>query len=705
MNTSRPSSARLTVAIASLLAAPMAPAETLTAHDDDLEEIVVTASPLRVGATDLAQAAVVLAGDDLARRISSSLGETLATQPGVTASFFGPRASRPIIRGLSGERVLMLQNGVSALDVSNLSPDHSVAIEEILADQVEVLKGPSTLLYGSGAVGGVVNVVDGRIPTSQVEDGWSGAAELRGETVDEELSGAGRVDGQVGAFGFHAQGYLRETEDYDVPGYAWSRDARREAIAEGEEPDLTRGTVRNSDSETEGGALGAAWHGDGVTVGLAWGRHETNYGLPGPGEHAHEEGEEEPVVAAVIASVAPIAAPAPGEEEEEALIRIDQSQDRYDFKAEWTEFDGLLDQVLLRAAYNDYEHVELEGSEVGTRFEQEGIDARLHVGHKAIAGWEGTLGAQYTSNDLEAAGAEAYVPPSETDAMSVFVLERKRYGQLTVDLGARIEQQEIDTVATLRDYDATAYTVAGGLLWSFSDKLTAAAQVTRSQRHPQAAELYSNGPHLAVRRYEIGDDRLGRETATTLDLGLRAEGDLHWHVSAFYSDFDDYVYGAPTGTEIDDLPVFVYVQEDAEFYGLEAEMEFPLVETDDGGLHARVGGDWVRGKLKDGGNLPQIPPMRLLAGLEYDSGPLHAGIDLQWFDDQDDVADEETSTDGGTLLGAEVSWLVDEWQPNLLVFLRGTNLLDEEMRRHSSPLKEYVPLPGASVLLGVRATF
>jgi iron complex outermembrane receptor protein len=208
-----------------------------------------------------------------------------------------------------------------------------------------------------------------------------------------------------------------------------------------------------------------------------------------------------------------------------------------------------------------------------------------------------------------------------------------------------------------------------------------------------------------VRRYEIGDDRLGRETSNTLELGLRSEGALHWHVSAFWSDFDDYVYAAPTDQEIDDLPVFVYTQEDARFYGFEAELEFPLIEADDGGLRARVGGDWVRGKLDDGGDLPQIPPLRLLAGLEYDAGPLHAGIDVQWFDRQDDVAAEETLTDGGTLLGAEMGY---EWQfagPDLMLFVRGTNLLDEEVRRHVSPLKDYAPLPGRSFLLGVRAGF
>jgi iron complex outermembrane receptor protein len=666
---------RLSPAIACILAAPAAFSQHAV-----LEEIIVTATPLRVGATDLAQAAVVLAGDDLSRRIASSLGETLAAQPGVTASFFGPRASRPIIRGLAGERVLMLQNGVSALDVSNLSPDHSVGIEEILADQVEVLKGPSTLLYGSGAVGGVVNVVDGRIPDGD-PDGWSGAAELRGETVDEEPSAAGRVDGRVDSVGIHAHGYSRETSDYDIPGYAWSRAARNAAIDAGEEPDLARGTVANSDSETTGGAIGASWFGEDVMVGLSWARHETNYGLPGPGEEAED----------------PLEAP--------AAIRIDQEQDRFDFTAEWSSLGGLVDSVLLRAAYNDYQHAELEGAEVGTLFEQTGLDARLHVGHVPLAGWTGTLGVQNTDTDLDASGAEAYIPPSQTRASSLFLLERRKLDRLTVDLGGRLERQEIDTVAGLNDYSGNAFTLAGGLLWEFDAALTGALQLTRSERHPRAAELYADGPHLAVGRFEIGDDRLGTETANTIDLGLRREGAVHWHLSLYYSDFADYVYAAATGAEEDGLPVFQYLQRDAGFYGLEAEIEFSLHESGAGALHARLGGDYVRGKLSGGGSPPQIPPLRLMAALEFDTGPLHAAVDLQWVDDQTDVADGETATDGGTLVGAELSYRWEAWQPGLLVFLRGSNLFDEELRRHGSPLKDYLPLPGTSLLVGLRASF
>jgi len=681
----RKSHGALTTAIGALLAGA-SPAQHL-----ELEEIVVTASPLRASAIDLAQSAIVLAGDDLRRGIASSLGESLASLPGVSASYFGPRASRPIIRGLSGERVLMLQDGVSALDVSNLSPDHSVAIEDVLAEQVEILKGPTTLLYGSGAVGGVVNVVDGRIPDADDED-LAGAGELRTDTATGELSAVGKLDARVGAIGVHAALYDRSTDDVEVPGYAWSKAARDEAIADGEEPDLTRGKVRNSDSDTSGGTLGASWIGEHSVIGLAWSRHQTDYGLPGPGEHHEEEGAD------------PVVEPVEGEEEAQT-VRIDQEQDRYDFRAEWRELEGWLDNVLVRAAWNDYQHEELEGSEVGTRFEQTGLDARLHLGHRTLAGWDGTLGFQYTDLDLEAEGAEAYIPPSQTAALSAFVVEQRAFGDFTLDLGMRLEGQEIETRAEARDYSGTAYTLAGGLLWQFDDTLGAAVHLTRSERHPQATELYANGPHLAVGRFEIGDDRLDKEAATTIDLGLRAEGELHWHVSVFYSDFADYIYAAPTGQEEDGLPVFQYTQGDAEFYGVEAELEFPLYRSSGGELHGRVGGDLVRGKLDDGGNLPQIPPLRLMAGIEYDAGALHAAVDAQWYDDQDDTARNELPTDGGVALSAEFSYRWEAWNPGVLLFLRGTNLLDEELRRHASPLKEYVPLPGRSLLLGLRAEF
>lgn len=673
---------RASVTLASLFAVPAA-----LAQHADLEEIVVTANPLRSSALDLAQSAIVLAGDDLARSVGSSLGESLASQPGVTASYFGPKASRPIIRGLSGERVLMLLDGVSALDVSNLSPDHSVSVEPLLADQIEILKGPTTLLYGSGAVGGVVNTVDGRIPMRKDRETLEGGIELRADTASEERSAAGRLDGALGSFAWHVDGYSRDTSDIEIPGLDWSRALIEEELAQGEPIEATRGHVPNTDSESTGVTAGFAWIGERSLAGFSWGRSETNYGLPGPGEHAPEE--LPPVGVAALAA-------------EEESVRIDQSADRYDFKAEWRELGGLLDSVALRAGYTDYEHEELEGGAVGTRFEQTGLDTRLQLGHRALAGWTGTLGLQYTDMDVEAIGDEAYIPPAGTTQLAAFLVEQQRFGDWTVDFGARLERQQVDVAAAARDYDDTAFSAAAGLVWDLDADLSLALHLTRSERHPQAAELYSDGPHLAVRRYEIGDENLGTESANTVDFGLRRTGNIAWRASVFYSDFRDYIFPLDTGAEEDGLPVFLYRQGDATFYGAEGEVEFPVWQGKGRAIDASLGADYVRGKLDGGGNLPQMPPLRVTATLEYDAGPLHGVLGLAWYDEQDKLAANELPTDSYTLLDFEVSYRWERWKPGVLVFLKGSNLLDEEARRHSSPLKDYVPLPGRSLLLGVR---
>lgn len=671
---------RVAVTLASLSAVPV-----VLAQHTGLEEVVVTANPLRSTALELAQSAIVLAGDDLARSVGSSLGESLAAQPGVTASYFGPKASRPIIRGLSGERVLMLLDGVGALDVSNLSPDHSVSVEPLLADQIEILKGPTTLLYGSGAVGGVVNTVDGRIPMRKDRGPLEGGLELRADTASEERSVAGRLDGAAGSFAWHVDGYSRDTDDIEIPGRDWSAALIAEKEAEGEPIEATRGHVPNTDSESEGITAGFAWIGERSLVGFSWGRAQTNYGLPGPGEHAHGDEEE-----------------APGGEEEEEAVRIDQTADRYDFKAEWRELGGLIDNVALRAAYTDYEHEELEGDTVGTRFEQTGLDTRVHLGHRPVAGWTGTVGLQYTDIDLEAVGAEAYIPPSRTTGLSAFLVEQQRFGDWTVDFGGRLERQEIDVPGGARGYDGTAFSAAAGLLWDWTPDLTLALHLTHSERHPQAAELYSEGPHLAVGRYEIGDAGLGTETANTVDLGLRGTGAVSWRASLFYSDFRDYVFPLGTGDEEDGLPVFVYRQADATFYGAEGEIEVPVWQGAERAVNARFGADYVRGKLDGGGNLPQMPPLRLTTALEYDAGPLHSVLGVAWYDRQDRLAANELPTDSYTLVDFEVSYRWERWQPGVLLFVKAGNLLDEEARRHSSPLKDYVPLPGRSLLVGVR---
>lgn len=669
---------------------------TQSAHSQETrpEEIVVTSTALRETALDVAQPATVLGGDALRRQIATSLGETIAAELGVSATYFGPSASRPLIRGLGGERVLMLHDGVSALDVSSLSQDHAVAVESVLADQIEILRGPATLLFGSGAVGGVINVVDGRIPTRFDAAENRRVVEVRGDTAAGERTAVGRLELGSDTVRVHVDGFRRETDDVSIPGYAFSAAERAEHLAQTPDESFARGTLENSASDTYGGAFGISIGSEAGFVGVAVGRYDTTYGVPAAhhehGEEHHGD-EEQPL----------------GAHEHGHDLRIDMRQDRYDLKAERTMRLGAFERLRLRASYNDYQHRELEGREVGTVFAQTGFDVRLNLDHGEIAGWRGTFGSQYLETDFDAEGAEAFVPPALTRQVALFAVEKRDFGALSIELGARAEHQRIDPEGALNRYDEIAHSTSAGFVWHVTDIYSLAANLTRSQRHPQSVELYGDGPHLAIARYEIGDETLEKETAHTVDLTVHRHADrgVHWSMSVFYNDFSHYIYAHDTSAQREGLPVFRYQQQDARLYGLEGELTFPLIARQDVHFEMRLAGDYVRGRLENGSNLPQIPPFRYGLELHFERGPLHLGLDAYRYSRQDEVAANERTTPGYTMLDADASYRFELGAHSLLVFLRGANLLDEEARRHASPLKEIAPLPGRSLHMGVRAEF
>ena len=327
---------------------------------------------------------------------------------------------------------------------------------------------------------------------------------------------------------------------------------------------------------------------------------------------------------------------------------------------------------------------------------------------RSATGWRGTLGAQYVDIDFEALGEEAFVPQSTTEATSLFAFEERHFDAWTIELGARGEQQKIDVdpVTGLPDYDETAINLSAGVVWKFADDHAFAVNVTRTERHPQAAELYANGPHIAAQRFEVGDPNLDLETAITTDVSLRRSGEgVQWTLSAFYNDYSDYIFANPTGEIEDDLPVFAYLQDGAKLHGFEAEVIFPLMEQGDQHLDLRLASDYVRGELDDGGDLPQIPPLRVGAGLHYDQDRWHLGVQAFYYDEQDKVAVNELPTDSFTLVDADASYRLPLEPMSVFFFVRGTNLLDEDARQHASPLKDIAPLPGASLHLGARAEF
>lgn len=666
----------LRIAVVAMLAAAQAP--QVHAQESKVEEVVVTSTALHENPLEVAQPTSVVAGDELRRQIAASIGETLAGELGVSSTYFGPSASRPVIRGLGGYRVQVLQDGAAALDVSSLSQDHAVSIESVVSQQIEIIKGPAALLYGSGAAGGLVNVVTTRIPHEPAKSPISGAAELRSDTSTDERTGAFSLDGGAGALAFHADYFDRETDDVKIPGFAQSDALRRQIIDAGEEPNDIRSRIRNSASDTRGGAVGASLAGDAGYGGLSWSRYESTYGIP-----------------------------------TEAEAFIDMQQDRFDARGDWNANGAWLDTLHLNGAYSDYTHTEFEAPGVpGTLFNQNSFELRAAADHHWSDDWRGTVGAQYVDIDFEAIGEEAFVPPSLTRTLSVFAFEERHFDPWTLELGARAENQTIEPAndSALPDYDETAFNASAGLVFKLAEDHALALNVTRTQRHPQAAELYANGAHIAAGRVETGNANLDMETAWTADVSLRSTGEaIRWTLNAFYNDYDTYIYLNPTGEfeagEAESLPIFDYLQAGAKLYGYEAEVIFPLLGDSDDTLDLRLASDYVRGKLNDGNNLPQIPPLRVGAGLHYETGAWHAGVEAFYNTKQDDVIENELPTDSYTMLNLDVSYRLPLGDSHLLIFARGSNLLDEEARLATSPLKDIAPLPGRSFHLGARAEF
>jgi len=663
-----------------------------------LDELVVTATPLNSTVDAIARPVEVLAGDALDAVKANSLGETLAKLTGVQSSYFGPGVGRPIIRGLDGPRVQVLTGGLSSQDASTVSVDHALSIEPFLADQIEVLKSSASLLYGSGAIGGVVNVVDGRIPEALVNtpSGISGRAELRGNTVNDEATGMLRLDGSGGAFAFHADLFRRSTNDYEIPGFAESAEHLAE---EGEVPDPdSAGKLENSAFETTSGAFGVSLIGDRGFIGTSFSLFDTLYGIPGHAEHGHEghdheedddhgeEGEQ-------------------GEEGEEGAVRIDLRQSRVDFKAGLNEPLPGHERLSVQLGRNRYDHVELEGNEIGTVFQNRATEARFEAVHAPLAGWRGAYGLQYGRRDFSAIGEEAFVPPSISSDAGLFLVEELQLDPFKLEAGVRAERVKIDAGDEgQRTFNTRNVSLSGR--WNVSEALHLQLGIDASERAPSVEELLSDGPHLATSTFEIGDLDLDTERSNRAELGL------HWHTDRFsakaagyHADFRDFIYLAETDEEEDGLPVREWTQADARFTGFELEGEVMLVDADAGRFDLRAFTDTVRGRLDEGGNLPRIAPQRVGADLRWQRQGWRASLGAVRYDRQDRVAAQESETSGYTLIDAHLSYRWEAQATSWQVFLDGTNLGDNEARAHTSFLKEVAPLPGRAFAFGLRAFF
>jgi iron complex outermembrane receptor protein len=630
------------------------------------DEVVVTGTPHEQAPGDIAQSVTVIRADDLDRIRAANLGETLANELGVSSTYFGTGASRPIIRGLAGARVRVLEDGLDAMDAASASDDHAVSVEPLVADQVEIFRGPTTLLYGSGAVGGVVNTVTTRIPELAPPDGFAGAFELRGDSVANDRAGAVRLDGGRDSLAWHFDAQRRDGGDYSIPGFARAAP----------EPGDVRGVLPNSAVETDAAAAGASWIGERGFLGAAVNTFSTLYGIPSR--------EAEPV-------------------------RIDLDQTRVDVRGGWSELGGAISEVDFAIGSNDYEHVELEGDEAGTRFTNDAAEARLELVHSPLGRWSGAFGVQASDREFAAVGEEAFVPPVDTRSFGVFLVEQLDLGPWKLSFGGRFEEQRQRPTGGVPDVDDHAVSLSTAAVHDLGAGYSFVVNLGRAERLPVAEELYSNGPHLATGVIQIGDASLHGEVSAHLDVGIRRKnGDATWSVTAFRTHFDDFIYLDDTGVvdPADDLPVLAFVQRDADFAGIEAEIFRPVASVAGGEIDVRVFGDYVRGELRAGGDLPRMPPARVGARLQFHDERVLAGIEAVRYADQDRVAPNETPTDGYSLLNADFRVkLAAAGGFELELFVNGANLTDEEARKHTSFVKDLAPLPGRNYAVGVRSRF
>jgi iron complex outermembrane receptor protein len=663
------------------------------------EELVVTATGEARGLGELAQAADVLAGQELLGRLQLSLGDTLAAQPGVHSTSFGPGASRPVIRGLGGGRVRVLEGGVGSGDASDTSPDHAVSANPFDAERIEILRGPASLLYGSAAVGGVVNILDERIPDYLPEEAVTGSLTLLGGSAANERSGGFHLDGRLGGrWAWHLDGFRRDSDDVEIPGLA---DADSEEEEEpGHEEEEPTGILENSAVEAEGGTVGVSYVAEGGFFGVSYTTYDTLYGVPGHAHH-HEEEEEEPHVSRWLAGEE-------DEEEEEEAVRIDLEQRRFDVRGEINRELGIFRGLKLRFGQTNYEHQELEGDEVGTLFTNDSWELRIEAPHRQLGPFQGSLGLQASRRDFEAIGEEAFVPPTETTGHAVFLFEEITRGALTWQLGLRYETQDVEAVGELAaDRSHAGVSASLGAVWKLGETWSLAAALARGVKLPNAEELFANGPHVATRSFEIGDPTLDEETSLGLDLTVRHDGEpVDGAVTFFGTRYDGFIIDLPTGEVLDDLPVFRYAARDAEFRGVEGELHIELWHGEPHHLELELSGDYVRAEDRQTGDpLPRIPPLRYAVGLLYQGAAWSGRIEARRVEEQDRVAANETTTDGYTFVNAELGYRFFTGRMVHDLLLRGTNLGDEEARNHVSFLKDLAPLPGRDVSLLYQLSF
>ena len=660
-------------------------------HTSQSTEIIITAPYNRDREAVLAGTSV-LTGTALTRQMRPTIGETLAHLPGVSATSFGPNASRPVLRGFQGERVRILKDGIGSIDVSNTSVDHAVVVNPLTSERIEVLRGPSALLFGSSAIGGVVNVLDNRIPRRVPEHivhvdviGTYGSAA-------QERSGFGQVDLPIGSnFVIHVDGSYAKTSDLDTGNFILSAPLRAQAAAS-LDPDIAdlatlRGKLPNSAARTWEVAGGAALILDGGTIGASFSHYDSLYGVP------------------VRYSLDPAF--------EAEQVRLQVKQDRADLRAELNVGGGFLDMIRFRTAFANYRHSEIEeDGTVATTFLNKSVESRLEFAQAKRGNWRGAFGAQLAIRDFNVIGAEAFVPENTTHQFGVFTLQEVDAGPFKAEAGARYERTNLRAVENAiignPDYRRNFSALSGsvGASYALAEGVRIGLTASHTERAPAAEELFANGPHAGTQAFEIGNPDFVKESSNGVEASLRASRPgFSFSVAAYYNWFSNYIYEAQTGAVIDDLPVFQFAQADARYYGIEAEFSAKVATLGGIGISIDGVGDYTRATITGVGSAPHIPPLRLLGGIEGKSDSFDVRAEVEWTAKQDRLASFETATPGFTLVNASATIRPFGADSKASLTLSANNIFNVEARRHASFLKDYAPLSGRDFRITGRVSF
>ncbi|MCK9635915.1 MAG: TonB-dependent receptor [Methylobacter tundripaludum] len=661
------------------------------AADNDahkLEDIVVISTGIKQSTAKSAKPVTVLTGDQLRMKTGTTIGDTLKNELGITSQSFGAGVGSPVIRGQSGPRVRVMQNSLGNNDVSSLSPDHANGVEPILAERIEVLRGPSTLLYGNGAIGGVVNVIDNRIPEQVPDKLLGGAGEQRYDSATNETSSAVKLEGGKSGVAYHVDGFYRDQGNTHIGGSAIDEDAARSIDSSLNIVNNPNGLIDNSKARSRGGSVGISKIGDAGLVGVSINSLEKNYGIPPDGSGG-------------------------------APVTIDLNQTKYDFKGQFNRPFALAEKLRIKFGYTDYKHVEMDNGTPATTFLNKSYESRVELEHKPIGLLNGVMGFQSVNSQFSAIGAEALVPRTDLNSYGLFDVESFKIGDVTYELGARGEWQTI----TPENGNSLTYKPLSGsasALWDITDRHQVSLAFTHSQRAPQIQELFSNGVHEATHSYELGNAGLNKELSNNLDLGYRYNADwMAAELNLFHNWVNDYIYQQRTGSLFNEdaeafedvcsgtcIPVLESRQAAATFKGFEAKTVFPLMENRYGAVDLTLFGDYTRGTFEQGGNVPRMPPLRYGLQLSYEKNDWSTNARLTRGEAQNHAGEHDSNTPGYLLLDLGAQYrLASFGGSEMLLFAKGKNMLNENIRNSTSYLRNFAPEPGRSAEIGIRVSY